>query len=117
MSSQSWNCRYCMQLNAEYATACGRCDKPRAPRLPRTITIVIRDGNDFDIHEGECLTTRLGWDEFLGSIAVITHPVLSKIQPVPPYSRMQHIDDYITGRQRYWSRAAPPPTDMTEEPE
>lgn len=76
----------------------------------RVITIVITDGNDFCIFEGERLCNRLMWDEFLGSIAVITHPMLgAEGCQIPPYSRLVHVDDYISSRQRYWTRKKDPP--------
>lgn len=62
----------------------------------RTITVVIRDNSYFDIFAGERLVTDLCWDEFLGTIAVITHPQLSLVRDiVPPFARLQHIDQHI----------------------
>lgn len=42
--------------------------------MTRTITIVCREGNDFDIVDGERVCDRLCWDEMLGTIAELTHP-------------------------------------------
>lgn len=42
--------------------------------MTRTITVVIADGNNFAVHEGERYIPGLGWDEMLGSIAEMTHP-------------------------------------------
>lgn len=68
--------------------------RPQKP--PRILTVVIHDSGTFTVHEGELVTTRLGWDEFLASIAVITHPQMSKIENrVPAYSRLVPIDTEI----------------------
>ena len=50
-----------------------------------TITIIMRDANDFDIHHGGRYANRLCWDEMLGCIAKLTLK-----HPVPPY--MQSTD-------------------------
>lgn len=78
---------------------------------PRIITIIARDNSngDFDIHEGEKVITRLAWDEMLGTIAVITHPTLSGVRPmpVPPYSRLEHIDDLLYGQPKWREMCRP----------
>lgn len=43
----------------------------------RTITIIVKDGNHFDVHEGELYSDRLCWEEMLGQIATLTHPSIS----------------------------------------
>src|SRR5262249_20090393 len=44
-----------------------------APQKPAvTITIVMRAGNDFDVHVGEAYADRLCWDEMVGQIAALT---------------------------------------------
>lgn len=43
---------------------------------PRSITIIARGGNDFDVHEGERYAHRLTWDEMLGVVAELTHPAI-----------------------------------------
>ncbi|MGE4243674.1 hypothetical protein [Ramlibacter sp.] len=40
---------------------------------PRIITIVVRDGNHFDVHEGEKYSDRLCWEEMLGQVVTLTH--------------------------------------------
>lgn len=45
---------------------------------PRIITIVVRGGNDFDVHEGEGFVTKLCWDEMVGQIAQMTHPAIGR---------------------------------------
>lgn len=40
----------------------------------RTITIVMKDANHFDVFEGERYCDHLGWDEMLGQIAAMTIP-------------------------------------------
>jgi hypothetical protein len=58
----------------------------------RTIVIVVRDSNDFDVHEGTSYIDRLCWDELLGTIATLTHPTLNTLEPrIPPY-RMRSLD-------------------------
>lgn len=47
--------------------------KPR----PRTIVIVMRDGNNFDVHEGDRSSGQLCWDEMLGQVASLTHPSIN----------------------------------------
>lgn len=70
----------------------------------RTITVVIRDDAHFDIFEGERLVTDLTWDESLGTLAVITHPQLRLSRgTVPPFARLQHIDQFID-QMLYYSR-------------
>lgn len=32
----AWTCGHCRQMNAGWATVCGRCEKPREPREPQT---------------------------------------------------------------------------------
>lgn len=44
----------------------------------RTITITMRDGNDFDVAEDDRSVTRLCWDEMVGQIASMTHPMINK---------------------------------------
>lgn len=44
----------------------------------RTITIIVHDGNNFDVHEGETYSNHLCWDEMLGQIAQLTHPSILK---------------------------------------
>lgn len=39
----------------------------------RTLMIVCRGPNDFDVHEGERYASRLTWDEMLGQVAELTH--------------------------------------------
>lgn len=69
----------------------------------RTITVVIRDDSYFDIFEGERLVTDLTWDESLGTLAVITHPQLGLSRGmVPPFARLQHIDQFI-GQMVYYA--------------
>lgn len=46
----------------------------------RTITIVVHDGNSFDVFEGDRCADRLCWDEMLGQIASMTHPAISKVR-------------------------------------
>lgn len=60
----------------------------------RTIVIVIDDSQShFDVHEGTSFVDQLTWDEMLGTLAVITHPTLNKLQPrVPPY-RMRSFEE------------------------
>jgi hypothetical protein len=80
--------------------------KPHKP--PRIITVVISDGGEYAVYEGERFTGLLCWDEFLGTIAVITHPQLgNQTSPVPPYARMEHIDDllYAKGWREICKRA------------
>jgi hypothetical protein len=43
----------------------------------RTITIIVRSSNDFDVHEGERYSGRLCWEELLGQIATMTHPLIN----------------------------------------
>lgn len=59
----------------------------------RTIVIVVSADNHFDVYEGGSFIDRLTWDEMLGTVAVTTHPTLSKLQPrVPPY-RMRTFEE------------------------
>ncbi len=78
---------------------------------PVIVTIVCHDdGNgDFDIHVGEHLVQHLGWDEMLGSIAVLTHPQLGPRRHgiVPAYARLEHIDDLLFRAAR-WREMCPP---------
>lgn len=78
---------------------------------PRIITIVCHDGGngDFDIHEGEYLAQHLCWHEFLGSIAVITHPQLgpTKIDLKPTYARLEHIDSLLYGQPKWREMCRP----------
>lgn len=55
---------------------------------PRVITIVVKGGNHFDVHEGEGYADHLCWDEMLGCVAELTHPTL------------------CAGRARYFQTAA-----------
>lgn len=45
---------------------------------PRVITIVVKSGNHFDVHEGEGYADYLGWDEMLGCVAELTHPTIAR---------------------------------------
>ena len=85
--------------------------RARTP-MPRTLTIVVDDARWFSIYAGERFVTQLGWDEFLGTIAVLTHPTLSeKEPPFPPYARLRHVDDLLnaTGFLELCKRAHEPP--------
>lgn len=57
----------------------------------RTITIVMHDGNWFDVFEGEAYVDRLCWDEMLGEIAQLTHPSIgvSRYQMKTPDQRAE----------------------------
>ena len=46
--------------------------------MTRTITIICREGNDFDVQEGERIAPKLCWDEMLGTIAELTHPSINR---------------------------------------
>lgn len=67
----------------------------------RTITIVCRGPNDFDVFEGEAFTDRLCWDEMLGQIAELTHPAIGKAR----YG-MTDIDRYQLRQQEHRRRVA-----------
>ncbi len=58
----------------------------------RTITIVVHDGNHFDVHEGERYCDRLCWDEMLGTIAELTHPRIgeARYRMSTPEERQKH---------------------------
>jgi hypothetical protein len=65
--------------------------------VPRILQVVIVEGRWFDIYDGESMCRQLGWDEFLGAIAVITHPSLSKLSPrVPAYAGLIHVDELLS---------------------
>lgn len=69
--------------------------RARTP-VPRVLQIVIANGRWFDIYDGERMCRQLGWDEFLGAIAVITHRTMSELSPrVPAYAGLTHIDDLL----------------------
>lgn len=44
----------------------------------RTITIVMHNGNNFDVFVGQRSSNGLCWDEMLGQIASMTHPEIRK---------------------------------------
>lgn len=92
--------------------------RARVP-LPRTLTVVVDDRRWFSIYEGERFVTQLGWDEFLGAIAVITHLTLSQQDPpFPPYARLQHVDELLhaTGFHELCKRAEPPESPVLYRP-
>lgn len=68
-------------------------------KAPRTITIVCKDGNHFDVHEGERYSDRLCWEEMLGQIATLTHPSINA-----PRFRMDTPDEHAAYRAR-WEKA------------
>jgi hypothetical protein len=73
-------------LQAEYTEA-------NEERGMRTIVIVARNENTFDVHEGTAFIDRLCWDELLGTVAVLTHPRMNDAEPrIPPY-RLRSIDE------------------------
>lgn len=92
--------------------------RARTP-VPRTLTIVIERDRWFSVFDGERFVTQLGWDEFLGAIAVLTHPMLSEKEPTfPPYARLQHVDDLLneTGFRELCKRAEPPESPVLYRP-
>lgn len=44
---------------------------------PRSITLIVRGPNDFDVFEGERYSERMTWDEMLGQIASLTHALIN----------------------------------------
>ncbi len=44
----------------------------------RTIVIVCRNGNDFDVSENSVGVEHLTWDEMLGQVACLTHPKIAE---------------------------------------
>lgn len=75
---------------------------------PRTITIIARGGNDFDVQEGERYCDRLCWEEMLGQIATMTHPAIN-VARFP----MLLPDEHAARRARY--ARAPDPTAVDAE--
>jgi hypothetical protein len=57
----------------------------------RTIVIVCRESNQFDVHCDTAFMDRLSWDECLGQVAVLTHPKMNVEPRFPPY-RMSSLD-------------------------
>lgn len=62
----------------------------------RTITIVMRTGNDFDVFEGERFSGRLCWDEMLGQVASMTHPKINE----PRYRMLTHDEQSVIEEDR-----------------
>lgn len=79
----------------------------QATDLVRTITIIVRTNNNFDVHEGDAYASRLCWDEMLGCVAKIT------LGHAPPY--FLSADAHIARMER-WNRKpdATPKPDMDE---
>lgn len=74
MSTESWKCPFCQQLNSSWSTNCGRCEKARGEQrfsLP-VIQIVVRGDNHFDVILREHVAQGLIWDEMLAEISRIT---------------------------------------------
>lgn len=65
-------------------------------KTTRTITIVCRGGNDYDVFEGENYCDRLCWDEMLGTIAELTHPKIGSAS-----YRMVDADQHQAERERH----------------
>lgn len=63
---------------------------------PRIITIVVKGGNHFDVHEGERYADHLCWEEMLGQIATITHPMIDA-----PRFRMTTPEEEFARRERW----------------
>lgn len=76
----------------------------------RTITIVVRGPNDFDVHEGEKYTNLLCWDEMLGQIACMTHPAIGQ----PRYDLLTP-DEQAAKRDRFTRPAAADTTDSEDD--
>lgn len=70
---------------------------------PRTITIIVTDGNNFAVHEGERYANRLCWDEMLGQVACMTHPKIND----PRYA-MHTPEELAAWRERMLARRAKP---------
>jgi hypothetical protein len=60
----------------------------------RTITLVCRGPNDFDVFEGEAFVNRLTWDEMLGHVATLTHPAIPHERRQRGLFGMQDADRY-----------------------
>lgn len=43
----------------------------------KTITIECHDKNDFTVREGDRYVDRLCWEEMLGQVAEMTHPMIN----------------------------------------
>lgn len=74
----------------------------------RTITIIVHDGNHFDVHEGERYCDRLCWDEMLGTIAELTHPKIGEAR-----YRMRTPEEHQAWRDR--TRRTRQESDLTKE--
>ncbi|HXR88823.1 MAG TPA: hypothetical protein VN750_00925 [Steroidobacteraceae bacterium] len=60
----------------------------------RTLMIVCRGSNDFDVFEGERYVNRLTWDEMLGHVATLTHPAIPHERQARGLFGMQDADRY-----------------------
>lgn len=67
----------------------------------RTITIIVRDDDHFDVHEGESVARALNWDELLGEIGRLTFSDHAGGQG----RYMRHIDAELARQERMRKRA------------